>query len=184
MRSAGGRWCVVATPEEEMLLLLLLHVCENENLLNPIVCMKKPQSLNVEPLPLLHLWLQYRHVGFSVISWLMAVKLWLLEFLWEECCQSLIRIFSNSPVPLPICFVRAVTSLKYLIGSTDQTACQRWKSEAWGEQGSWMRTSLFFFFFFWFKECKCLSDQREESACLAFQLLRFITFNFDSALFL
>lgn len=45
-------------------------------------------------------------------------------------CQSLMRIFSNSPVPLPICFVCAVTSLKYLIGSTDQRACQQWKSEA------------------------------------------------------
>lgn len=61
-------------------------------------------------------------------------------------CQSLMRIFSNSPVPLPICFVCAVTSLKYLIGSTDQTGCQQWKSEARGEQGCWMRTSLFSLF--------------------------------------
>lgn len=86
-----------------------------------------------------------------MINRLMAVKLWLPDFPLEErfthnADRSLIHIFSNSPVPLPICFECAVTSLRDLIGSTDQTACQQWKSKARGERGCWMRTSLFSLF--------------------------------------
>lgn len=99
-------------------------------------------------------------------------------------CQSLMSTFSNSPLPLPMCFVCAVTSLKRLIGSTDPTGCQQWKSEAWGEQ---LNEDVPFFLYL--KSSRRLPHQKEESARLAFEMFTLyysqLLFNtFNSAVFL